>query len=315
MRTTHNSIYLIIFSKKPHTIWKLIIVVIINSKEYDMEIKPTKSQIEAFRNDGAFLFKNCLTEKQISDCYEIFKWNMTHPGPSNFRALDGTKLQTHIDNANPLSKDKLDNLVKTLPFGKIFQELWGSENVWYFAEEIFAKENGNSGRGPWHQDTANLPWAGKHWGNAWITFQSLPKKNCLEVIRGSHNGIQYDGSSFSNPNDPTDPLWGDGTYPRLPHIDEELSKNPNAYDVLSWDLKPRDVVILHPRALHGGAPVDEQCPTRHTLVLRFFGDDATFRCLPTSNPSHARNGFLFREEMEKLNEGDLFRSPIFQKIA
>ncbi|MCT9189190.1 phytanoyl-CoA dioxygenase, partial [Acinetobacter baumannii] len=87
-----------------------------------MEIKPTKSQIDAFRNDGAFLFENCLTEKQISDCYEIFKWNMAHPGPSNFRALDGTKLQTHIDNANPLSKDKLDNLVKTLPFGKIFQE-------------------------------------------------------------------------------------------------------------------------------------------------------------------------------------------------
>lgn len=65
---------------------------------------------------------------------------MAHPGPSNFRALDGTKLQTHIDNANPLSKDKLDNLVKTLPFGKIFQELWGSENVWYFAEEILQKK-------------------------------------------------------------------------------------------------------------------------------------------------------------------------------
>ncbi|MGN5477563.1 hypothetical protein ACTMU2_13740 [Cupriavidus basilensis] len=31
-----------------------------------------------------------------------------------------------------------------------------------------------------------MPWAGRHWGNAWISFQKLPKKNSLEIVRGSH---------------------------------------------------------------------------------------------------------------------------------
>jgi ectoine hydroxylase-related dioxygenase (phytanoyl-CoA dioxygenase family) len=275
----------------------------------------TESQREAFRNDGAVLVANCLDPAQLARCYEVFKWNVANPGPYHFRSLDGTSLQTHIDNANPVVKDKLDNLVATLPFGKVFQELWGSEHVWYFAEEVFAKEGGRSGRGPWHQDTANLPWAGRHWGNAWITFQSVPKKNSLEIVRGSHLGIQYDGASFSNAEDPTDPLYGDGTLPRLPHIDRDLAADPNAWDVLSWAVTPGDVVFLHPRSLHGGAAVDAGCPTRHTLVLRFFGDDATFRALPMSNPRYARNGPLFSEEMARLNEGEPFRSPVFRQIA
>ncbi len=284
-----------------------------------MEVKPTPAQIEAFRNDGAVLFKDCLTDQQLADCYEAFKWNVENPGPFKFNRLDGTTLQTHIDNANPYSKEKLDNLVMSLPFAKIFKELWGSEHVWYFAEEVFLKQGGNSGRGPWHQDTANLPWAGKHWGNAWITFQSIPKKNSLEIVRGSHNGIQYDGASFSNPDDPTEPLYGDGTWPRLPPIDKDLAEDPNSWDVLSWAIEPKDIIFLHPRSLHGGAPVDENCPTRHTLVLRFFGDDATFSPLPNGAEGYrgvdfARNGILFTDEMKKLNKGDAFRSPIFRQV-
>ncbi|SPS01637.1 phytanoyl-CoA dioxygenase family protein [Cupriavidus taiwanensis] len=276
----------------------------------------TPEMREQFRNDGVTIFRNCLNEAQLAQCYDAFKWDMANPGPHVYKGgLIGTTLHTHIDIANPEAKSKLDDLAASLPFGQIFQELWGSKNVWYFAEEIFAKEGGKSGRGPWHQDTANLPWAGRHWGNAWISFQKLPKKNSLEIVRGSHLGIQYDGSSFDSADDPTDPLYGDGTYPRLPHIDNEVARDPNSWDIVSFDINPGDIVLLHPRSLHGGAQVDADCPKRHTLVLRFFGDDATFRELPTCNPKYARNGPLFQEEMAKLNQGDAFRSPVFRQVA
>ncbi|WP_016883703.1 MULTISPECIES: phytanoyl-CoA dioxygenase family protein [unclassified Rhodococcus (in: high G+C Gram-positive bacteria)] len=269
---------------------------------------------QAFRNDGAVLIEDCLDETQLAQCHEAFMWAVDNPGPHVFRPLDGTELRTHIDNANPLAKERLDELVSSLPFGNLFADLWGSEHVWYFAEEIFLKQGGTSGRGPWHQDTANLPWAGRHWGNAWISFQSLPKQNSLEIVRGSHRGIQYDGASFLNPDDPTEPLYGDGTYPRLPDIEAERAVDPDAYDVISWAIDPGDVLVLHPRSLHGGAPVDAATPDRHTLVLRFFGDDATFRPLPDANPNYARNGVLFADEMAKLNEGEPFRSPIFRQL-
>ncbi len=277
-------------------------------------MKLVQRVIDEFQKDGATCIRNCLTDQQLEDCYTAFKWNIENPSPANFTALNGTVLETHIDNCNYHAKDRLDALVKTLPFGEIFKQLWGSKHVWYFAEEVFAKEGGNSGRGLWHQDTSNLPWAGKHWGNAWITFQTIPKKNSLEIIRGSHKGPQYDGASFLNPEDPTDPLHGDGTWPRLPHIDKDLAEDPNSWDVLSWVIEPKDVVFLHPHALHGGASVDKKTPTRHTLVLRFFGDDATFRPLPMAKPRYARNGPYFIEHMSKLNEGDLFRASVFQQL-
>ncbi len=84
--------------------------------------------------------------------------------------------------------------------------------------------------------------------------------------------------------------------------------------MLSWAVDPGDVVVLHPRSLHGGAGVDAGCPERHTLVLRFFGDDATFRPLPTVNERYARNGMLFMEEMAKLAPGAPFRSPFFRQL-
>ena len=154
-----------------------------------------------------------------------------------------------------------------------------------------------------------------HWGNAWISFEAVPKQNSLEIVRGSHRGILYDGTTFLDPNDPTQPLHGGGALPRLPDIEAQRKLDPDAYDILSWATEPGDVVVLHPGALHGGAPVDEAFPDRHTLVFRFFGDDATFRALPDhSDAGFARNGILFREEMATLNTGDPFRHPTFRQL-
>ncbi|MFI7103475.1 phytanoyl-CoA dioxygenase family protein [Streptomyces sp. NPDC050161] len=270
---------------------------------------------EAFRNDGATLLKDCLDEGQLAQCREAFDWAVANPGPHASSMFDGSEQRSVVDNANPLAKDRLDALVSRLPFGRIFADLWGSEHVWYFAEEIFLKAGGRGARSSWHQDTAYLPWAGEHWANAWISFQPLPQRNSLEIVRGSHHGIQYDGTTFANPDDPTEPLHGHGILPRLPNIDAERAADPDAYDVLSWATEPGDVVTLHPRSLHGGAGVDAACPERHTLVLRFFGDDATFRPLPDVNEHYARNGVLFTEEMAKLNPGDPFRSPLFRQLV
>ncbi|HEU4428128.1 MAG TPA: phytanoyl-CoA dioxygenase family protein [Myxococcota bacterium] len=274
-----------------------------------------ESMRKAFREDGALLIRGVLSTEQLARCRAAFDWAVENHGPNAARIFKGTEQQAHNDNANPLAKARLDELVSSLPFGRLFADLWGSKHVWYFAEEVFLKAGGRGSRTPWHQDTSYLPWAGMHWANAWISFEAVPKRNSLEIIRGSHRGTQYDGTTFRDPDDPTEPLYGGGVLPRLPDIDTERKLDPNAYDVVSWATEPGDVVVLHPGALHGGAPVDDAFPERHTLVFRFFGDDATFRALPDNNKHYGRNGVLFKKQMAALNPGDPFRSPVFRQLV
>lgn len=270
---------------------------------------------QAFREDGAVVVRGCLSREQVALCRAAFDWAVENPGPNATRMLRGTEHQSHVDNANPRAKARLDELMMSLPFGRLFADLWGSKHVWYFAEEIFLKTGGRSPRTLWHQDTSYLPWSGMHWGNAWISFESVPKQNALEIVRGSHRGTRYDGTNFADPNDPTQPLHGGDVLPRLPDIEAERKLNPDAYDVLSWATDPGDVVVLHPGSLHGGAAVDPAFPDRHTLVFRFFGDDATFSPLPDySRSGYARNGILFNDEMAALVPGAPFRSPLFHQV-
>ena len=274
------------------------------------------SMRKAFLDEGAVLIKGVLNGEQLAQCRAAFDWALDNHGPNAFRIFDGTKQQAHNDNANPLAKARLDELVSSLPFGRLFADLWGSKHVWYFAEEVFLKAGGLGSRTPWHQDTSYLPWAGRHWGNAWISFEAVPKQNALEIIRGSHRGARYDGTTFLDPNDPTQPLHGGGALPRLPDIEAQRKLDPNVYDIRSWATEPGDVVVFLPGALHGGAPVDPAFPERHTLVFRFFGDDATFRPLPDhSDAGFGSGGILFVEEMAALKAGDHLRSPSFRQLV
>ena len=277
--------------------------------------RPAESLREAYRRDGAVLLKGALNKAQLARCREHYDWSVANPGPFAFNIFDGTIHKTINDNFNPAAQPMYKALVRSLPVADLLADIWGSEHVWFFGEEVFGKEGGLTGRSPWHQDTSYLPWAGSHWANLWISFEPLPKANCLEVIRGSHLGQTYDGTTFTDPNDMTKPLHGGDTWPRLPDIEAERKADPGKWDVISWATEPGDVVMLHPHCLHGGAPVDVGCPNRHTLVLRFFGDDATCRLLPKDSISHTpRHGFLPIEGLADLKDGEPFRAPVFLQL-
>merc|ERR1719456_843702 len=58
----------------------------------------------------------------------------------------------------------------------------------------------------------------------------------------------------------------------MPMTEEDRSH----WEYCTWELNPRDVLLMHPGAIHGWAPVGPTCPERHTLVLRFVGDNCIF---------------------------------------
>lgn len=275
-------------------------------------IPVTDAMRETFARDGAFKAEGLLSAEELAACRRCFDFNLANPGPTALQLFEGSNDEQYNDLGTAKSLEVYRPMLEGLGFADFLSELWGSEHVWYFGEEIFIKQGGGVGRTPWHQDTPYFPAEGAHLANLWLSFEALPAGNALEVVRGSHVGTMYDGAAFMDPDDPTRPLWGTGDLPRLPDIEAERAADPSSWDVLSWELAPGDAVVLHSGSLHGGAPVDPGCPTRHTLVLRFFGDDLRYRPFPDAKPDYFMDLRAF--DVDDLEAGDPYRGEHFLQL-
>ena len=270
-----------------------------------------RSREELFQ-DGITKVPDLLTPRmleQLRDCYE---WSLAHLSARAFHETEEGRLQI-IDANNPDALSVYREVVLSLPFGGLLADLWHSQNVWLYAEEVL-RRTGKVERGGWHQDLAYLPATGENWVNCWIPFEPLPASHAIEVVRGSHHGVLYQGMSFNEHEAGSPQSDARPPAPPMPDIEEEREEDPGKWDILSFGVEPGDVILLHPATLHNAAQIDERVPERNTLVLRFFGDDATW----TDLPDHQSG---LREDQKRAapgggrgEPGEPFRSALFLKV-
>ncbi|MGI9621350.1 MAG: phytanoyl-CoA dioxygenase family protein [Acidimicrobiales bacterium] len=184
-----------------------------------------------------------------------------------------------------------------------------SDRVWLLFDHVFVKDGGAAGnatrRTPWHQDLPYWPVAGSQLMSMWITIDPIPQRECLEFIRGSHRETIYDGFDPKRVNeDPTLPFYGEG-FPRLPDIEADR----DSWDIVSYNIEPGDVVLLHPGVIHGGGQTSVG-RRRRTLSVRFFGEDVVFADRPKTRPAAPYTPGL---ELT-LKPGDPLRHPYYPRL-
>lgn len=200
---------------------------------------------------------------------------------------------------------EFQRLLYDSPIADMIAELIGSENIWLLFDHVFVKDGGPCRRTPWHQDMPYWPVAGSQIASMWISLDPLPKEECLEFVRGSHRQTMYDGFSPADAaEDPTIGFYGKDL-PRLPDIEAERDK----WDIVSYDITPGDVLLLHPNTLHGGGHTTEG-RRRRTLSVRLYGDDITYATRPDSRPTVPLTPGLSRH----LKPGDPLRSPYYPRL-
>ncbi len=264
---------------------------------------------ERFKSDGAVRIERALDPASLAMAEEAYDWSLANPSPhsSQFQGTKDAPDRFYQDLLNGKVLTGYRQMLAESRAADVVAKLWGSPNVWFFYEQVFLKEGGESRRTPWHQDSSYLPIEGEQLAVMWISFEPIAKEDSLEFVRGSHRGTLYDGTRF-DPDDDTAPIYG--TLPRLPDIEANRDK----FDILSWAVNPGDVLIFHPGMLHGGAPTHEG-RRRRTLSLRFFGDDAVFAPRP-GNLGQTGEGAetQFGDIRLKLKPGESFRHPAFLKV-
>jgi ectoine hydroxylase-related dioxygenase (phytanoyl-CoA dioxygenase family) len=267
--------------------------------------------LEAYRKDGVVCLPGALAPETMALALEAYEWSLAHPGPGAGN-LPGRETGTfYQDLANPAALAAYGPLVTETEIGDLIADLWRHPDVWFMYEQVFSKAGGETRRTPWHQDAPYLPVSGERLAVMWISFDPVAADQALEFVRGSHLGPLYDGSRF-DPDDDTLPLYGDGSYPRLPDIEAERERWP----LVSWATQPGDVLVFHPALLHGGGATD-QTSRRRTLSLRFFGEDAVVASRPgmraVENPVVDPNVHPLTR-MRRLPEGTPFRDPAFPRV-
>lgn len=162
--------------------------------------------------------------------------------------------------------------------------------------------------------------AGQPLVGVWISLDALPKEYALEFVRGLHRGTLYNGAAF-DPVDDTAPLFADGAMPRLPNIQADR----DAFDIVSWDIAPGDIVvfnlaiphdgagtaagdalIFHTAAAHGGGAFLPGL-RRRRLTLRLFGDDVVRVAHPQIRPN--THAVASREEVSPPSTVTMSRTP------
>jgi ectoine hydroxylase-related dioxygenase (phytanoyl-CoA dioxygenase family) len=280
-----------------------------------------------FRRDGVVCLRDALDADALALVRDVFAYRLENARRSidSSKGADGSVNYSDLFKISTWQHETFLRLFEQTPVAGIAAALLGTENLWFFYEQLFVKQSGAVARTPWHQDTPYLNAEGDDIVRLWITLDPVPEAGALEFVRGSHGQTLYNGSAF-DPADETRPLYPGSDLPRLPAIEQDRS----SWDIVSFPVEPGDIVAFHPKMLHGGAPTTAKT-ARRTLALMFFGDDATYVERPT-NPMFvrraqpadlgatattevaARDGFAPKRLYAGLRPGDPFRDPAFPKL-
>ena len=259
---------------------------------------------DEYKRNGVVHIPQLIHPEWLALLEQGLRRNVLCPGHNCVIMHEGSPGAYLMDHDNFHVNPEYQYLIKHSPIADVMKYALDTENLWLFHDQIFVKRGGNNLPTFWHQDLPYWIIDGTQLGSMWITLDPVPKEQCLEFVRGSHLGPQYAGTTF-NPADPTEPYFQ--SLPRIPNIEQDREK----FDIVSWDIEPGDVILLHPGVLHGGGGTAAGLQ-RRTISIRFFGDDAVvdgrFEA-ENELPSPLYPGLTMR-----LNPGDPVRDDRFPQV-
>jgi ectoine hydroxylase-related dioxygenase (phytanoyl-CoA dioxygenase family) len=188
------------------------------------------------------------------------------------------------------------------------QVLTQANEIIFFYDQIFAKEPGATKRTPWHQDYPFLPVAGDEQLRIWVPFDKVGADGgAIHYLRGSHKwDVVYHPIGFKDIPEITD------TYVNSPYEDwPDFEADYHKYDWLIAEAEPGDLLLHHPRTIHGSLGNTTE-RFRRAITSFYVGDHATW------NP-HVANMFNNKSltghvTAPDLTVGDPIACEMFPKV-
>lgn len=135
----------------------------------------------------------------------------------------------------------------------------------------FYRQAGSSGRPPWHHDVAYFDFAGPMCV-LWLPLEAVDAKGGISFVKGSHLwGRHFLRTFFAEHKTVGEAGTVNGVlYEDPPDIDAD----PNAYDLVSFDLEAGDCLFFDIRTLHGARDTIVTNRDSMRFTTRFAAEDA-----------------------------------------
>jgi ectoine hydroxylase-related dioxygenase (phytanoyl-CoA dioxygenase family) len=260
----------------------------------------TPEHVKTYQETGAVFLPGVISQAWL-DLIEIgFERNLRAPGPWGMDASNKGTGRFFTDHYQFWVNPEFQRLLYDSPIIDIMADLMGTEEVYLYYDQIFYKGGGTADRTAFHQDMPyyqmedSLQIAG-----AWISLDPLDADHALEYIPGTHLGVEYNTFNLNNPKE----VGVDNGNPKLPHVQKEREK----WDIRSHAIKPGDMLVIHPKILHGGAPISEGMQ-RRTMTVNVFGPEVRYK------PKPQALSMRYPGLEEALKPGDPLRHPYFPQL-
>lgn len=256
-----------------------------------------KEQIETYKQEGAVLLQGVLDDSWL-DVIEIgLDRNMRRPGPFGAEIPSKGDGRFFTDHYNYHVIPEFQFLLRGSPIVDALCDLMETDEAFLYYDQVFYKGEGVSDRTAWHQDFPFYQMADTlQVAGAWIPLEDLVAGYTLEYVSGSHLGAEYNTFDVNKPSE----VGTDNGKPMLPNIQKEREK----WDIRSHDMKRGDMLVIHPKVLHGGASVSEGIQ-RRTMTVNVFGPDVRYE------PKPVELGMRYPGIEKCLNKGDLLRHDFY----
>lgn len=183
--------------------------------------------------------------------------------------LASPKSRFFIKNSPGRLSAALHQFTHDSPLKLIAADLYRSEYLNFFFDQMFWKEPGSGRRTAFHQDLTYFNCTGNQCATFWVAIDPVTKATgAMGYVRGSHKwGREFAPNVFVS----QDPLPG-GTGEPMPDIEG----NEKDYDIVYHDSEPGDVLVHDYRTVHGATGNTSIDTPRRSYAVRYTGDDVRF---------------------------------------
>ena len=130
----------------------------------------------------------------------------------------------------------------------------------------------------WHQDIPYWPIDGEQICSIWLRLPNCTAdSSALQFVRGRrHQDVLYAQKPFGDGDPAAQTDFSAGDLPEPP----AFHKEPERYEILSWDYRAGDAVLFNARIMHSSGGNTSQDVNRIAYSTRWIGDDAKFVAKP-----------------------------------